>query len=40
MTVPKYRIQATEIAKEDGQLKTDKKANRGKTKSYTMISQS
>jgi DnaJ family protein C protein 25 len=32
MTVPKYRIQATEIAKEDGQLKTDKKANRGKTK--------
>ena len=34
MTVPKYRIKATEIAKEDGLLKaaTDKKANRGKTK--------
>ena len=34
MTVPKYRLKATEIAKEDGLLKaaTDKKANRGKTK--------
>ena len=32
MTVPKYRIKATEIAKEDGLLKADKKANRGKTK--------
>jgi len=32
MTVPKYRIKATEIAKEDGLLKGDKKANRGKTK--------
>ena len=32
MTVPKYRIKATEIAKEDGLLKNDKKANRGKTK--------
>ena len=32
MTVPKYRIKATEIAKEDGLLKVDKKANRGKTK--------
>ena len=32
MTVPKYRIKATEIAKEDGLLKSDKKANRGKTK--------
>ena len=32
MTVPKYRLKATEIAKEDGLLKNDKKANRGKTK--------
>ena len=33
MTVPKYRIKATEIAKEDGLLnRGDKKANRGKTK--------
>ena len=32
MTVPKYRIKATESAKEDGLLKVDKKANRGKTK--------
>lgn len=31
-TVPKYRIQATEIAKEDGLLKKDKKADRGKSK--------
>ena len=32
MTVPKYRIQATEIAKEDGLLKDSKKANKGKSK--------
>ena len=32
MTVPKYRIQATEIAKADGMLKRDKKLDRGKTK--------
>ena len=32
VTVPKYRIQATEIAKEDGLLKRDKKADRGKSK--------
>ena len=31
-TVPKYRIQAAEIAKEDGLLKRDKKAERGKSK--------
>lgn len=32
LTVPKYRIQATEIAKEDGLLVKDKKAQKGKTK--------
>ena len=32
VTVPKYRIQATEIAKGDGMLKRDKKLDRGKTK--------
>ena len=32
VTVPKYRIKATEIAKEDGLLKRDKKAERGKSK--------
>jgi len=32
MTVPKYRIQATEIAKEDGLLKRDKKTDKGKSK--------
>eukprot|EP00095_Tigriopus_kingsejongensis_P002598 maker-scaffold632_size121914-snap-gene-0.23 protein:Tk02598 transcript:maker-scaffold632_size121914-snap-gene-0.23-mRNA-1 annotation:"homolog dnj-2 precursor" len=32
VTVPKYRIQATEIAKEDGLLKRDKKVDRGKSK--------
>ncbi len=32
VTVPKYRIQATEIAKADGTLKSDKKANKGKSK--------
>ena len=32
VTVPKYRIQATEIAKSDGMLKRDKKLDRGKTK--------
>ena len=32
VTVPKYRIQATEIAKNDGMLKRDKKLDRGKTK--------
>ena len=32
MTVPKYRIQATEIAKGDGLLKRDKKADKGKSK--------
>ena len=32
MSVPKYRIQATEIAKGDGLLKRDKKLDRGKTK--------
>jgi len=31
-SVPKYRIQATEIAKADGLLKKDKKADRGKSK--------
>lgn len=30
--IPKYRIQATELAKADGQLKKDKKADRGKSK--------
>lgn len=30
--IPKYRIQATEIAKAEGLLKKDKKADRGKTK--------
>merc|ERR1719245_2665942 len=30
--VPKYRIQATEIAKGEGLLKKDKKADRGKSK--------
>merc|ERR1712066_996054 len=30
--VPKYRIQATEIAKSEGLLKKDKKADRGKSK--------
>jgi len=30
--IPKYRIQATEIAKTDGLLKKDKKADRGKSK--------
>lgn len=28
VSVPKYRIQATEIAKEDGLLKRDKKADK------------
>merc|ERR1712018_865920 len=32
VTVPKYRIQATEIAKSDGLLKGDKKLDKGKTK--------
>lgn len=32
VTVPKYRIQATEIAKSDGMLKRDKKQDKGKTK--------
>ena len=32
MTVPKYRIQATEIAKSDGMLKRDKKLDKGKSK--------
>lgn len=32
VTVPKYRIQATEIAKNEGLLKRDKKADKGKTK--------
>ena len=32
VTVPKYRIQATEIAKEDGLMKRDKKADKGKSK--------
>ena len=32
VTVPKYRIQATEIAKNDGLLKRDKKLDKGKTK--------
>ena len=32
MTVPKYRIQATEIAKNDGLMKRDKKLDKGKTK--------
>ena len=32
VTVPKYRIQATEIAKGDGLLKRDKKADKGKSK--------
>ena len=32
VTVPKYRIQATEIAKGDGLLKRDKKLDKGKTK--------
>ena len=31
-TVPKYRFQAQEIAKEDGLLKRDKKADKGKSK--------
>ena len=30
--IPKYRIQATEIAKSEGLLKKDKKADRGKSK--------
>ena len=30
--MPKYRIQATEIAKEDGLMKRDKKADKGKSK--------
>jgi len=32
VNVPKYRIKATEIAKEDGLLKRDKKSERGKSK--------
>ena len=32
VTVPKYRIQATEIAKNDGLMKRDKKLDKGKTK--------
>lgn len=32
VTVPKYRIKATLIAKEDGLLNKDKKANKGKSK--------
>ena len=36
MTVPKYRLKATEIAKEDGLLKNDKKANRGPCKSLIL----
>ena len=32
VTVPKYRIQATEIAKSEGLLKRDKKADKGKSK--------
>ena len=32
VTVPKYRIQATEIAKKDGLMKRDKKLDKGKTK--------
>jgi len=32
VTVPKYRIQATEIAKSDGMLKRDKKLDKGKSK--------
>lgn len=32
VSVPKYRIQATTIAKEDGLLKRDKKADKGKSK--------
>ena len=35
MTVPKYRIQATEIAKSDGMLKRDKKLDKGKSKVAT-----
>ena len=31
-TVPKYRMQATQIAKDEGMLKMDKKANKGKSK--------
>lgn len=30
--IPKYRIQATEIAKSEGMLKKDKKADRGKSR--------
>jgi len=32
VTVPKYRIQATQIAQEDGMLIRDKKSDKGKTK--------
>ncbi len=32
VSVPKYRIQATTIAKEEGMLKRDKKQDKGKTK--------
>merc|ERR1712088_800529 len=32
MNVPKYRIQATQIAKEEGLLNDNKKANKGKSK--------
>ena len=32
VTVPKYRMKATEIAKSDGMLKRDKKLDKGKTK--------
>ena len=31
-SVPKYRMQATQIAKDEGMLKVDKKANKGKSK--------
>ena len=31
-TVPKYRMQATQIAKDEGIIKADKKANKGKSK--------
>jgi len=39
VTVPKYRIKATEIAKEDGLLKRDKKSERGKSKEEVKLEE-
>lgn len=39
LTVPKYRIQAAEIAKSDGMLKKDKKSDKGKTKEQLKLEE-